>query len=129
MMKVVVIVLACLISMKGVAQLDQQKMQYLKKIEKSRRVRNFGLVMVIAGATMGIVGATKIINTPSYQQPSDKDVILWMAGAPLFSTGIPLSIVGHNTMKKYEKRLEGNLSFNFIVAPNQQGLALTYKFK
>lgn len=89
-----------------------------------------GLVMVIAGTTMGVVGFTRIINTPSTQTVADQDVILYMAGAPFFSAGIPLSVIGHNTMRKYEKRLEENtrVSLNLIVAPRRQGILITLKF-
>ena len=130
MKKCVVIVLVCLISLSAMGQMDNQKMQYLKKIEKFRRVRNLGLVMVIAGATMGVVGITRIIKTPTTNQLNDDDVLLWVAGAPFFSAGIPLSIVGHNNMRKYEKRLQDNsgVSLNLMLNPNQQGLVLTYRF-
>lgn len=125
-----VILLVCLVSFNAISQMDTQQLQYLKKVEKYRRVRNLGMVMVIAGATMGIVGFTRIINTSSASYPRDQDVILWVAGAPFFSAGIPLSIVGHNNMKKYEKKLRANsgLSLNLQLAPQRTGLMLTYRF-
>ena len=124
------ILLACIVSFNALGQMDPQKLQYLKKVEKYRRVRNLGLVMVIAGTTMGVVGFTRIINSNSANPVSDKDVYLWVAGAPFFSAGIPLSIIGHNNMRKYEKRLQTNrgVSFNLMVNPRQQGLILTYRF-
>lgn len=129
-MKAIVILLVCIVSFNAVAQMDAQKLQYLKKVEKYRRVRNLGLVMVIAGTTMGVVGFTRLINSNSANPASDKDVLLWVAGAPFFSAGIPLSIIGHNNMRKYEKKLQTNpgLSLNLQLAPHRQGLTLTYRF-
>lgn len=128
-MKVIVFLLVCVVSFNAIGQMDTQQLQYLKKVEKYRRVRNLGMVMVIAGATMGVVGFSRIINSSS-SYPSDQDVILWVAGAPFFSAGIPLSIIGHNSMKKYEKKLGANpgLSLNLQLTPQRQGLVLTYRF-
>ena len=129
-MKAIVILLAGIVSFSAMGQMDPQKLQYLKKVEKYRRVRNLGLVMVIAGTTMGAVGFSRLIKSTSANPASDEDVILWVAGAPFFSAGIPLSIIGHNNMKKYEKRLQTNsgLSLNFQLAPHRQGLVFTYRF-
>jgi hypothetical protein len=129
-MKSVVILLVCVVSFNAVGQMDAQKLQSLKKVEKYRRVRNLGLVMVIAGATMGVVGFSRLVKATAANPARDEDAILWIAGAPFFSTGIPLSIVGHNNMRKYEKRLQTNtgVSLNFQITPKQQGLILTYKF-
>ena len=129
-MKVIVILLVCVVSISAVGQMDAQKLQYLKKVEKYRRVRNLGLVMVIAGTTMGAVGFSRIIKSTSANPVSDQDIILWVAGAPFFSAGIPLSIIGHNNMRKNEKRLQTNsgLSLNFQLSPQRQGLVLTYRF-
>ena len=131
MTKGLVILLACMISANAIGQMDNQKMQYLKKIEKYRRVRNLGLVMVIAGTTMGVVGFSRLIKSTSANPASDDDLALWIAGAPFFSAGLPLSIVGHNNMRNYEKKLQSSsgLSINLFVAPQRQGLVLTYKFK
>ena len=130
MLKSVLILLVCAVSLNTMAQMDNQKLQYLKKIEKYRRVRNLGLVMVVAGTTMGIVGFSRIVNSTPTNPASDKDFLLFVAGAPFFSAGIPLTIVGHSVKRKYEKRLQKNsgVSFQLLLKPKEQGLALTYRF-
>jgi hypothetical protein len=136
-MKLIVAVLLFAISFSSVGQIDQQKMLVLKKIEKFRKMRNIGLAMAVVGATAGITGMVRIYkgtncNSTTGQctsTASDEDVALWLAGAPLFSAGLPIGIIGHSNMKKYERRLMGTgVSLNLQLSPRHQGLVLTYRF-
>jgi hypothetical protein len=120
------------------AQMDEQKMFYLKKSEKFRKMKNTGIGLTTVGGICFITGIVKLINAPTTTTSSGQTTVtgsdaaqgflLYLAGFAMGATGIPLTIVGAINHKRYNKKLE-NFSLNLNLGPEHQGLVLTYKFK
>ena len=135
-MRLTVALLLFAISFNSMAQIDNQKMQYLKKVEKFRKMRNIGFAMIVVGAGMGITGISRLTKATYYTNSSGQTTssdpgaaFLWIGGAPLFGGGMPLTLIGHKKMKQYERKLVGTgATVNFQISPYQQGLVFTYKF-
>jgi len=130
-MKIIVSVLLVALSFSAFGQIDQQKLLYLKKVEKYRKMRNTGFAFAAIGAGCGIYGLTQLIkssNNKSGQYVGDPTApYLWLAGAPLFATGITLGLVGTGNYSKYQRKLQ-TVTINLNYSPRQAGLALVYKF-
>ncbi len=122
----------------GAQQFYNEKVTYQLKIEKYKRMKNTGIVMIVAGTVAMVVGISDIgsatyTTNPSTGQTTTSDpkaitgALLTVAGLGLLGGGIPLTIIGAHTSKKYQRKFDAlvlHLKFN----PQHQGLALSYKF-
>jgi hypothetical protein len=132
----IILLLACTFNAIGQNTIDEKAL-YVMKSEKYRRMKNTGAVMMAVGGVMSVVGIVKMSNAEYYtdiygNQTSDDPqattgALLFLIGAPVCGGGVVLTIIGSKSMKKYNQKLEG-LSLNLKLAPNQSGMALTFKF-
>jgi hypothetical protein len=114
------------------SQVDPQKMLYIKKAEKFRRMKGTGCVLTVIGAGLFITGVVKTvdaINTyNSTGATSDEPVGLYfLGGAAGLGAGIPLWVAGGYKQRKYEKKLQ-SLSVRINTNQQNRGLTLTYRF-
>jgi hypothetical protein len=120
------------------AQMDEQKLFYLRKTEKYRKMKTTGIGFTAVGGLLAIVGivkmsgATYTTNPYTGQQTSnDPEAILgaklFLLSLPCLGVGIPFTIIGSINHHRYNKRLE-NMTLNLNLSPSNQGIGLTYKF-
>ena len=121
--------------------LSSEKLLYAQKVEKYKRMKTTGFLMAGAGTLLAIVGISNLASvdytSTSYSSSSSSGpandpkyvsgLLMFYGGMGLLGGGIPLAIIGSKQSKKWQRRLDG-LTFNFKLTPNQQGLALAYKF-
>jgi hypothetical protein len=66
-------------------------------------------------------------STTTINQNGVEGQLLFLAGAGFLGAGIPLSIIGSKKSKQYQRKFDA-LSLHLNLNPQQQGLALSYKF-
>jgi lysylphosphatidylglycerol synthetase-like protein (DUF2156 family) len=135
-------ILLILFSIGSFAQLNDQKVSYQLKIDKYKRMKSTGIVMVVAGSIATVVGISNISNaeyttstnpyTGATQRTTNDPAavtgaLLVLGGAGLLGGGIPLTIIGSKKSQQYQRRLDA-LSIHLNLNLQQQGLALSYKF-
>ncbi|HEV8514132.1 MAG TPA: hypothetical protein VGQ59_12685 [Cyclobacteriaceae bacterium] len=141
-MKLFFVVLLVAFSTKLVAQYQARPsadmIAYQQKLEKYKRMKTGGIVMIVAGSIATIVGISGISNAhyvtnPYTGQRTTNDpqattgALLVLGGAGLLGGGIPLTIIGSKNVNRYQRKIDG-LSLNLNLSPQQQGLVLSYKF-
>ncbi len=135
-MKIILLVVFLLsLSVHCYAQADPQKMLYIQKAEKYRKMKNTGTVLTVVGGVLFVTGLVTLVNastsTYSSTQPTSGDIrngfYAYIGGAAALGSGIPLWIVGANQQGKYEAKAQ-NLSVRINANPRQRGLTLTYRF-
>jgi len=137
-MKTIVSILFILIlSVSSFAQIDQQKAQYLLKIEKYTRMKNTGIGLTVAGSVLTIAGIVILSNAnwveDSYGNYTTTDdnavggVVCLLGGMGGLGAGIPLAIIGSKNKKKYEAKLQ-SVSLRINANPQNTGIALVYRF-
>ncbi len=101
---------------------------YVKKVEKYRRMKITGTTLTIMGSVLCALGTVVMVHsTVEDGEPSDAGVATLVAGHIAFATGIPLWIIGSNNQKKYSK-LAQQVNVRINATPRSQGLTLTYRF-
>jgi hypothetical protein len=122
------------------AQLDDEKLVYLKKAEKFRKMKNTGATLTIGGSALIAVGLVTMINS-SYVTTYDGGgqshtttegnpglgIAAYLAGNACVGAGIPLWIIGKNNYRKYNNKVN-DLSSGIRLRPQANGLTLTYRF-
>ncbi|HEY5918562.1 MAG TPA: hypothetical protein VIU13_14195 [Chryseolinea sp.] len=107
---------------------SSDNIDYVKKVEKYRRMKITGTTLTIMGSVLCAVGTVVMIHdTVDEGEPSDAGVATLVAGHVAFATGIPLWIVGSNNQKKYSK-LAQQVNVRINATPRSHGLTLTYRF-
>jgi hypothetical protein len=116
------------------AQVDPQKMLYLQKAEKYRKMKNTGTVLTVAGGILFVTGLVTLVNASTNNTSSQTtagDVrngfYAYVGGAAALGSGIPLWIVGSYKQEKYEAKAQ-NLSVRINANPQNKGLTLIYRF-
>lgn len=135
MKTIVLLVFLFSISAHCYAQVDQQKLLYVQKSEKYRKMKNTGRILTVLGSVLfvtSIVTAVNSVNTTTTgtsTQTSNGEYAPWayLGGVAGLGAGIPLWIVGGYQQRKYEAKLQ-NLSVRINAAPQNRGLTLTYRF-
>ena len=121
--------------------LSGDKLLYAQKIEKYKRMKTTGILMAAAGTILVVAGISNLASVdytgsssssssssgPANDPKYTSGILMFYGGVGLMGGGIPLTIIGSKQSKKWQRRLDG-LTFNFKLTPNQQGLALAYKF-
>ncbi len=124
------------------AQQNKEKLFYLQKAEKYRRMKSTGTVLTVAGGVAFIVGIAMVANssytttTNGYGQPittaTDGNpfagALTFLAGSAALGAGIPLLIVGAHAEKKYQTKLEG-VALHLNVNRQSAGLTLTCRLR
>jgi hypothetical protein len=137
-MKILVSSLLILFSFSSVAQVNSQKVTYQLKIDKYKRMKSTGIVMIVAGTVATVVGISNISSANYTTNPytgqrttSDPSAItgalLTLGGIGLVGGGIPLTIIGSKKSKQYQRKFD-ELALHLNLNPLQQGLALSFKF-
>jgi len=107
------------------------KIDYLKKVETYRKMRNGGIVLTLVGSVLAVAGTVKMSNLKSEGKYPDETTftngsVCIITGYMCLGAGLPLWIVGGISHKKYSKLRD--LSINLNATPQSQGLTLTYRF-
>jgi hypothetical protein len=122
------------------AQLDDEKLVYLKKAEKFRKMKNTGAALTISGSALIAVGLITMINS-SYVTIYDTGgqshtttegnpglgIAAYLVGNACAGAGIPLWIIGKNNYRKYNNKVN-DLTSRVSLSPQANGLTLTYRF-
>jgi hypothetical protein len=121
-----------------IAQQNQEKLLYLSKIEKYRRMKSTGTVLTVAGGIMTVISIGILANSSTTETYNGSGVytttsgnpeagaLLFLGGAAGLGAGIPLWIVGSKSKAKYENKLN-ELSAG-VNLNKQVGLTLRYRF-
>lgn len=109
----------------------QENVDYVKKVETYRKMRNAGTVLTVVGSVLVVAGAVKMNNlkndgTYPYETTFTNGSVPIIAGSMCLGAGVPLWIVGGINHKKYSKLRD--LSININATPQARGMTLTYKF-
>ena len=108
-----------------------EKMDYVQKAEKYRKMRSGGAVLTVVGSILVISGAVTMASSMDDYLYNDSEtpagVGLVIGGYVALGAGIPLWIVGGVQHKKYSTKLQ-ELSIKINAAPQAHGLTLTYRF-
>jgi hypothetical protein len=115
---------------------------YQKKIEILTRMRAGGYVMLGAGSGLVTAGLVTLISLPNGYWDDDfedgsyydgKDIMsaaitcLLGVGVGLVAGGITMSSVSNRKLKLYQGKAS-DVSLNFNVLPDNQGIRLVYRF-
>jgi hypothetical protein len=136
------ILLCCLIftAVKTFAQYDPEKMLYIKKAEKYRKMKNTGTLLTVGGVILTVVGVSTLINSTTTttvngsgqnQTTSSGNAvggaIAYVLGVACVGSGVPLWIVGAHAQKKYLRKLEA-VTIGVNLNERNKGLTLRYRF-
>ena len=120
------------------AQQIDKKLFYKQRVEKFKRIKNYGVGLTALGGVALIVGLALnasdkndgVTYNPGYNQQSD-DVkageITIVASFFLLGPGIPLWIIGDKGESKYNQKLKA-VSIGANMNLGHRGVALTYRF-
>ncbi len=137
-MKIIAFLILMVFSFSSFAQVNSEKVVYQLKIDKYKRMKTNGIVMIVAGTIATVVGVSNISSANYTTNPytgqrttSDPSAVtgalLVLGGAGLLGAGIPLTIIGSKKSKQYQRKFDA-LSLHLNLNPQQQGLALSLKF-
>jgi hypothetical protein len=127
-------------ALQSFAQHEPDKLLYMAKVEKYRKMKNTGGVLTMGGGVLLIGGLVTLMNssttTTSYSGGSPQTsstgnaaggFVAYLVGTACVGAGIPLWIVGGNNHRKYSRKLE-SVSVNLNVDPQKNGLTLSCRF-
>jgi hypothetical protein len=136
MKKVALVLVLILVSLQSFSQAVRDRAFYEQKIVRYNKLKNAGIALTIGGAVLTVVGVAVLANT-SFEtdyngEPTDTGNLYLGAyslgfGMTAMGAGIPITIIGSNKKKQYQRNLK-SLSFRLNAKPNNTGLVLTYKF-
>jgi hypothetical protein len=130
------IAITCLITLHTFGQIDSDKMLYLQKSEKYKRMRNTGVTLAVGGTVMMVAGLVTIVNNAdaynqSMGQNNADDVgrgaLMYFGGAIAIGVGTPLWIVGGINHARYNRKLQ-SVSSRLTIYPRNRGIGLIYRF-
>lgn len=129
------VVLLCSFS-QTFAQQEEDKLQYLKKAEKYRRMKNTGSTLIVTGSLATVTGLIMLMNSSTtttstgYGNVTTETTgnpvggaLLYILGNAALGAGIPIAIVGKNNEKKYNRMLQ-----NLSVSVGGSGAGFVYRF-
>lgn len=130
------LIVTCLTALNTFAQIDSDKMLYLQKSEKYKRMRNTGITLAVGGTVMMVAGIVTIVNNAdpynqSVGQNNTDDIgrgaLMYLGGAIAIGVGTPLWIVGGISHARYNRKLQ-SVSSRLTIYPRNRGIGLTYRF-
>ena len=119
---------------------EDDKLFYLQKIEKYRRMKSTGTTLTVLGGGMFIAGVAILSNsstTTTYNGYSsntytegnpEAGAALFLIGGAGLGAGIPLWIVGSHSKEKYERKLRNLSTAKVYLKPQANGLTLSLRF-
>ncbi len=137
-MKFVNALILTALSFTAVAQQADQRASYQLRIDKYKRMKTGGIVMIVAGAVSTVVGISQLSSATSTSYTVTNGVsqgdpkaatgtLFTLAGLGLIGGGTAMTIIGSKKSKVYQRKLDG-LALHLNLNPQQQGLTLSYKF-
>jgi hypothetical protein len=133
-------ILLAVLSVNCYAQYDSDKLFYVKKAEKYRRMKNTGAILTVGGTILAVVGISTLMNatttttyygsgTPATTNTGNAagGAVAYVLGAASMGAGIPLWIVGGHARRKYERKLEA-ITVRLDLNQQTNGLTLRYAF-
>jgi uncharacterized membrane protein YedE/YeeE len=115
------------------AQQSPEKLDYLNKVDKYRKMKSTGATLTVLGGVLVGIGAAIMYNS-SYDWWTGEETGNRQAGALCtvfgiagLGSGIPLWAVGAHNQRKYNEKLQG-LSVRINASPQSSGLKLSYRF-
>ncbi|HOX82874.1 MAG TPA: hypothetical protein PLS08_07575 [Chryseolinea sp.] len=124
------------LSVQCYSQIDPQKLLYLQKAEKARRMKNTGRALTMVGGVLFITGIVTSVNNikdynntgiPLSSSELRNNFLLYAGGTAGLSSGIPIWVLGGTNQRKYDDRAM-SISFKINTSPQNKGLTLTYRF-
>jgi hypothetical protein len=112
---------------------NSDNIDYIKKVEKYRRIKIAGTTLTALGSVLFVVGTITIYNSSAEDlfytesKSTDAGVACFFAGNIALAGGIPLWIIGANNQNKYSK-LAQQVNVRINASPKQSTLSLTYRF-
>jgi hypothetical protein len=137
-MKALTVLILLAFSVNVMSQVNDQKILYLQKVEKFRKMKSAGIGMLVVGSILTVAGFSKATKAewttnPTTGQSTTNDpdgalgVLMATGGIMIAGGGVPLAIIGSKKQRQYERKLEA-VTINLNLSPQRQGLVLTYKF-
>lgn len=122
------------------AQINSEKLVYLQKVEKYRRMKSTGATLTIGGSVLMVTGLIVLSNSSyeyvDYGNGNTQErttgnplagAVIWIVGNASVGAGIPIWIIGKNNFRKYSNKLE-SVSIKVNTNPQYSGLTLACKF-
>ena len=112
---------------------NSSNIDYVKKVEKYRRLKIAGASLTVLGSVLFVVGTVTIYTSTvedlfyTESKPTDAAMACFFAGNIALAGGIPLWIIGANNQNKYSK-LAQKVNVKINATPRSHGLTLTYRF-
>ncbi len=110
-----------------------EKIDYLEKVEKYRKMRGTGATLTVIGSILAVVGTSTMVNNMDLFTDEDNSskyvtgMFCALAGYGMLGAGVPLWIVGGVQHKKYSAKAQ-ELSVKINATPQSQGLTLSFRF-
>ncbi len=122
------------------AQIESDKLLYLEKAEKYRRMKTTGKVLTLGGSAMAVIGLVTLISstttttnngsgptqTSSTGNP-EAGAMTYLLGNVAAGVGVPLWIVGGINEGRYNRKA-GAISVRLQASPQDMGMKLLYRF-
>ena len=127
------------LSVSSFAQDNSDKVFYIMKVEKYKRMRNAGAILTIGGAALTIAGVSTLSKSSTdyyyyngQQQTNttgnpETGAVEFLVGVAGLGVGVPLWIVGSHAKNKYERKLD-NVSVGLNFKGGSTGLRFAYRF-
>ena len=134
-MTIRIVLLCCILGMltEHTFAQNSSNIDYVKKVEKYRRMKIAGASLTVLGSVLFVVGTVTIYNSTvedlfyTESKSTDAGVACFFAGNVALAGGIPLWIIGANNQNKYSK-LAQKVNVRINASPKQSTLSLTYRF-
>jgi hypothetical protein len=137
-MKFITVLALMTFSLSTIAQVNNEKVNYQLKVDKYKRMKTGGIIMIVAGCVSTAVGISQLsnakttyysnVNGVSQGDPNAATGALFTtAGLGLLGGGITLAVIGSKKSNYYQRKMDA-IALHINVNPQQQGLVLSYKF-
>jgi hypothetical protein len=137
-MKFITVLALMTFSLSTMAQVSGEKVNYQIKVDKYKRMKTGGIIMIVAGCVSTVVGISQLSSATSTTYTVTNGVsqgdpkaatgtLLTTAGLGLLGGGITLAVIGSKKSNYYQRKLDA-IALHINVNPQQQGLVLSYKF-
>lgn len=121
------------------SQIEGNRILYEQKVKKYNKMKKTGTALAVSGGILTVVGFVTLLNSSVTTVHSGSYSETYTTGHPVLGgvsfllgigglgAGIPLSIVGAKSERKYQQKLD-NLSVGFNANPKAPRIALSYRF-
>ena len=122
------IILSLLLSTQSFGQAGPEDLDYFKKMEQARKMKNGGATLTVLGGILMIAGGLTVRSSiRNGNDNGETGAILFVIGIGGIASGIPLMAVGERDLKKYKEKSQG-LNVRINADTRSTGLTLSYRF-